>query len=180
MQPEVTSTKSPRTRRAFLGLGIAAVLGSAGIAIFVGMAAVTEPAIAADATEISYMDPDAAHKAALAGEIILIDIRRPDEWLDTNVAEGAIGLDMRADDFVPTLVALRRANPDTPIALICRTGNRTGHVTRVLANQGFPGLVDVDEGMEGGRNGPGWLKRGLPTYAGTPENVVIRTKLIVP
>jgi len=171
MRPEVTAIAPRPTRRAFLGLGGGAVAA----------ALVTWPAPSvAETAEIDYMKPDAAHRAAVAGDIILIDIRRPEEWLQTNIAQGAIALDMREENFVPTLTALRRANPDTPIALICRTGNRTGYVTSALAKQGFPGLVDVNEGMMGGSNGPGWLNRGLPTYAGTMVNVTARRKTLLP
>ncbi len=179
MRPEVTIFgRAPfRTlsRRSFLAFGAATIV----VPIIAG----TGPVAAAgdqNAPKVSYMTPDAAHRAALAGEIILIDIRRPDEWLETKVGEGAVGLDMREDDFVPALVTLRRANPDMPIALICRTGNRSGYVTSALAGQGFPGLVDVNEGMAGGANGPGWLKRGLPTYDGTPANVTARRKALLP
>ncbi len=129
---------------------------------------------------VEKMSPAAAMKFAEAGEIILIDIRTPQEWLQTGVAEGAIGLDMQAPGFVEALVALREANPEKELALICRTGNRTNYVATALAQQGFPGLVDVSEGMVGGPNGPGWINRGLPTYEGTPENVQARTEAALP
>lgn len=175
MRPQVTIFGSSQSRRSFIRFGAAAVA----VAVMTGPL----PASAASdqsAAKIDYMKPDEAHKAALAGEIILIDIRTPEEWLETKVGEGAIGLDMREENFVPTLVALRRANPDKPIAMICRTGNRTGYVTTALAGQGFPGLVDVKEGMVGGPNGPGWLSRGLPTYDGTLSNVAARRKSLMP
>lgn len=175
MRPEVTINQTRQSRRSALTLGLGAV-GAAILASVSPLAAANDP----DAAEIGTMTPDVAHKAALAGEIILIDIRTPGEWLETKVAEGAIGLDMREENFVPTLVMLRRANPDKPIALICRTGNRTGYVTTMLAGQGFPGLVDVNEGMQGGPNGPGWLKRGLPTYDGTLSNVAARRSALLP
>lgn len=174
MRPEVTfvSTNLPRRR------ALAMMIAAAGT----GMVATAFPksAHAAEAAKIAYLSADEAHKAALAGDIILLDIRRPEEWLETRVAEGAVGLDMTQENFVPTLVALRKANPDKPIAMICRTGNRTGYVTKALAKQGFPGLVDVSEGMAGGPNGTGWLKRGLPTYAGTLENVTARRNQLLP
>jgi len=175
MPPEVTTNMPHQNRRSFLALG-AGLLGAAVLAGGVPALAENTPT----ATKITYMKPDEAHRAAQAGDIILIDIRRPAEWLETKVAEGAIGLDMREENFVPTLVTLRRANPDTPIALICRTGNRSGYVTSALAKQGFPGLVDVNEGMQGGSNGPGWLNRGLPTYDGTLSNVAARRKSLLP
>ena len=146
MRPDVTFTNLRPTRRRFLFL-------TAGL---VGTALVTVPESATSAEQdVTVMKPAAAYVAAQKGEIILIDIRRPDEWAETNVAEGAVGLDMRDEDFVSVLVSLRQANPDLPIALICRTGARTEYVTTTLAAQGFPGLVDVSEGMVGGRNGPG-------------------------
>ncbi|MBP0481737.1 rhodanese-like domain-containing protein [Sagittula salina] len=144
------------TRRAFLSFGASALLC---LALGTRMAR-------AEAQTVTVMDADTAFDAAKAGEIILVDIRTPDEWAETGVAEGAIGLDMTSEDFVASLARLRETNPATPIALICRTGNRTGFATQTLAKQGFPGLVDIKEGMAGGRNGTGWLKRGLPTYPG--------------
>ena len=165
-----TDTGHQINRRAFV----------TGALSLLGVAALPLALRAQQAQPVARMEADAARKAAADGEIILIDIRRPEEWLQTGVAEGAIGLDMTSDDFVPALVALRQANPDTPLAMICRTGNRTGFVTKTLAEQGFPGLVDVSEGMAGGPNGPGWLKRGLPTYAGTPENMRTRRRAVLP
>ena len=163
---------TPLTRRATFA-GLAALASCATLPHF----ALAQSALPQSLTrDIGVMTPDQAHQAAQDGEIILIDIRRPEEWLQTGVAEGAIGLDMTAESFVAYLVALREANPQTPLAMICRTGNRTGYVTDALAKQGFPGLVDVKEGMVGGRYGDGWLKRGLPTYAGTKANVQSRTR----
>ena len=69
---------------------------------------------------------------------------------------------------------LRSAYPEKPIALICRTGNRSGYVFDALNKQGFPNLMDVSEGMAGGRNGKGWIPRGLPIYAGTDAEITPR------
>lgn len=159
MRPEVTTI----TRRAALGL--LAGLGALSLSLPGARPAMAGPA------EASKMSPDIAHAKALAGEIILVDIRTPEEWLQTGLGEGAVGLDMTAQNFVMELVDLRKNNPETPIALICRTGNRSGFVVGELARQGFPGLVDVSEGMAGGPNGQGWIPRGLPVYPGTPESV---------
>lgn len=174
MRPEVTSVNRPIARRIVLKTGLAAVATALALPFGASLARAQSPA------GIGYLGPDEAHAAAKAGEIILIDIRRPEEWLETGIAEGAIGLDMTQDDFIPALIALRQANPAKPLAMICRTGNRTGHVTRTLADSGFPGLVDVSEGMVGGHNGKGWLKRGLPTYAGTADNVRTRRRAALP
>ena len=179
MRPEVTTFKTTPTRRSLLTRGIAllgfASLGAPRLALAAHAGGAT-----ADPAEVTTMPADAAYEAAKAGEIFLIDIRRPEEWLETRVGEGAIGLDMRDEGFVPALVALRQANPDKPIALICRTGSRSNYVVTALAKQGFPGLVDVTEGMVGGPNGPGWLTRGLPTYPGDFATVVQRRLSVLP
>lgn len=164
MRLQVTTLKNEPSRRAILA-GITAL----GIAWVSGI----NPAQAQDATPKTMAVAD-AYDAAGKGDIILVDIRTPEEWAETGIGEGAIALDMRSDNFVPALVKLRQANPDTPIAMICRTGNRSGYATNALTAQGFPGLVDVHEGMAGGPNGPGWLKTGLPIYAGTPEEITKR------
>ena len=159
MQGQVTTPFLQSSRRVFLTGAIAAV--AAGIALN------ATPVQAGEAT----MTPPEAHMAAVAGDIILVDIRTPPEWAETGIGEGAIALDRTQKDFVDSLVKLRNAFPEKPIALICRTGNRSGYVFDALNKQGFPGLVDVSEGMAGGRNGKGWIPRGLPTYPGTKEEI---------
>lgn len=172
MRPEVTSLRAGKkhlSRRSFTSLLAATTLGMT----FTGSAV-------AQAAPSSKMAADDAHEKALSGEIYLIDIRTPEEWAETGIGQGAIALDMRGEDFVNTLVSLRNDNPEKPIALICRTGNRTGYVVDYLASRGFPGLVDVAEGMAGGPNGTGWLNRGLPVYAGTKELIEENLTAIMP
>lgn len=105
----------------------------------------------------------AAHEAVAAGEMILIDVRTPGEWMQTGVAEGAWLLDMTDDAFGPRLLAVLERNPDHEVAIICRTGNRTGYLMEVLQKNGITRVRDVSEGMAGGPSGKGWLRSGLPT-----------------
>lgn len=111
--------------------------------------------------------PD-AHQAALSGAVLLIDIRRPDEWQRTGVGEGAVALDMRRDDFTEALLALTGGRNDAPVALICARGVRSRGLTARLTSAGFTDIIDVPEGMLGSGAGPGWLKRGLPVVTWTP------------
>ena len=107
------------------------------------------------------MTPAEAHAAARDGEILLLDIRRPDEWTETGIAEHAVPLDMRRDDFIAELKKLRSSEAQ-PVAVICARGVRSARLTRALEDAGIAPLVDVPEGMLGNREGPGWLERGLP------------------
>lgn len=121
-------------------------------------------------TGIARAEPDLsapeAAAAVAAGKVTLIDIRTPPEWKETGVAKGAQLLDMNhpqgAPGFTKALLEKLGGNKDAPVALICRTGNRTTMVQRYLQSQGFTNVINVKEGMAGSSAGPGWLKRGLP------------------
>lgn len=92
----------------------------------------------------------------------MIDIRRPDEWARTGVAEGAYPLDMRRDDFIEALAMLVDEQRDQPIALICARGVRSDRMSARLRQAGFDRIIDVPEGMLGSAAGPGWIARDLP------------------
>ena len=115
-----------------------------------------------------------------SGELILVDVRRPDEWLSTGVAKGAWLLDMTDENFGAYLNAVLQRNPDHQIAIICRTGNRTGYLQSVLDENGMTGVLDVTEGMAGGPNGTGWIPRGLPiqdareAYDAMPKDLIAK------
>lgn len=96
------------------------------------------------------------------GKMILIDIRSRGEWQDSGLAQGAWPISMHERDFGPRMRAvLAKYTPDQ-IALICATGGRTARMADILEKNGILGVTDVSEGMFGNRNGPGWIKRGLP------------------
>ncbi len=112
------------------------------------------------------LDPVVAHQRATAGEILLVDIRRPDEWAKTGVGEGAVPLDMRRDDFITELDKLVSGDKARPVALICARGVRSDRMSARLTEAGFSRIIDVPEGMLGSRAGPGWLARNLPVNKG--------------
>lgn len=125
------------------------------------IAAVPLCAGAARAGQPQIISAPEAHKAALSGDILLLDIRSPGEWKETGVPEGAMAVTMHSDQFVVQLRKLLAENPDTPLAMICATGGRTEYVTGILAKNGID-TIDVSEGLEGNKRGPGWKARGLP------------------
>lgn len=124
--------------------------------------------ISADAEADGNLRVEDAHKAALSGAVLLVDIRRPDEWQRTGVGEGAVALDMRREDFTDALLAHTAGRQDVPVALICARGVRSRGLTARLTSVGFTNIIDVPEGMLGSGAGPGWLKRGLPVVAWSP------------
>lgn len=105
--------------------------------------------------------------AAQAGKVLLIDIRTPAEWRETGTAPGAGRVDFYRGPQVLTqyLEQQTKGDKNAPIALICRTGNRTAQAQRYLQSLGYTQVWNVKEGMKGSTAGPGWLKRGLPVDA---------------
>lgn len=103
----------------------------------------------------------AALAPLLARGVTLIDIRRPDEWRATGVIAGshlitAFGAD---GQLRPTFVAEVAAvsPPDRPVALLCRSGNRSAHAQRLLqAQNGFRAVYDVTGGINA------WLRAEQP------------------
>ena len=108
------------------------------------------------------LTPEEAFEMAAGGEILLVDIRRPDEWRATGVPEFGTPLDMRQPDFIAKLAELADGDFAAPIALICARGVRSARLSSRLISAGFTGVIDVPEGMLGSRTGLGWLRRGLP------------------
>lgn len=111
------------------------------------------------------LDAQTAFQRAKVGEIVLIDIRQPEEWEQTGSPQGAHRLDMRRPDFLAALSALVDGDHSRQIALICASGGRSARMASALTDSGFSQVVDVSEGMLGSSAGPGWIARGLPVAA---------------
>jgi rhodanese-related sulfurtransferase len=139
------------TRRQILVV-TAAAIGAAGVGY-----PLLHPAYAGPS-----LDPAAALRQVEAGTLLLIDIRRPDEWQETGSGKGARRLDMRRTDFIDALTALAGGDRSRPIALICARGVRSARMAKLLTDNGFSQIIDVPEGMLGSSSGPGWIARGLP------------------
>jgi len=124
----------------------------------------TAPALVAQTvpTHGGDLSPPEAHALANSGQIILVDVRRPDEWAQTGSGEGAYRIDMRRDDFVTELLEIVGGDTSAPVAVICARGVRSNRMSRTLINAGFTNIIDVPEGMLGSRAGPGWIARDLP------------------
>jgi rhodanese-related sulfurtransferase len=108
------------------------------------------------------MTPDEAYRQLAAGELLLIDVRNPDEWARTGVAEGALPIAMQDPEFLTKLDAALSAAPSAvPVAVICASGGRSQQVVNALVARDYD-AINVVEGMMGSPIGPGWLGRGLP------------------
>lgn len=141
------------SRRKVLALGGVTALGVGAISVLRFTVARAETA--------NVMAPPDAQAAAARGDILIVDIRRPDEWERTGIAEHAVPIDMRDAEFVAKLSAAR-ASDSQPVAVICARGVRSARMTRLLDEAGIGPLIDIPEGMLGSSAGPGWIARALP------------------
>jgi rhodanese-related sulfurtransferase len=109
-------------------------------------------------TDVPEVDAREAAARAASGEVLLLDVREPDEW-HAGRAAGAVLVPLGQLDpaAVPT---------DRPVVVVCRSGNRSGTATAVLREAGVD-AVNLAGGMRA------WAAAGLPVTAdnGTPGTV---------
>ena len=119
-------------------------------------------ALCAHAFAFETLTPKDVQQGISAGDTVLIDIRRPDEWAATGIAASAIPLDMRESSFSTQIKAIAAANPTKKIALICHSDVRSKWLASKLEGIGIKNIVDVAGGMAGNSENPGWLALSLP------------------
>ncbi|MCP3175831.1 hypothetical protein MJO47_01825 [Desulfuromonas sp. KJ2020] len=85
----------------------------------------------------------------------IIDIRTPKEWKETGIVPDSYLLTFFNEDgshdeqgFINRLQQI--TDHETPLAILCRSGNRSEKVSRFLASQGFRSVIDIYEGIKGG------------------------------
>lgn len=103
-------------------------------------------------SEPPYANVDSAQlKALLDQGVPLYDVRRSDEWRQTGVVAGSRtltfvdGTGRLNPDFLPRFTA--EVAKDAPVAVICRTGNRTQSLARELADLGYTRVYNVKGGI---------------------------------
>ncbi|WP_297205738.1 rhodanese-like domain-containing protein [uncultured Brachyspira sp.] len=73
--------------------------------------------------------------------IILIDVRTPDEIKETGTIEGATNIDFKAADFKDNVSALDKSKE---YIVFCRTGNRSGQASQIMADLGFTNVNNLN------------------------------------
>lgn len=78
--------------------------------------------------------------------VLLVDIRQPREWVETGVLPDALLLTFNdPDQFLADLAP--HVQPGQPVALICRTGNRTARAAQIIAPALDVPVIDLAGGM---------------------------------
>ena len=99
-------------------------------------------------------------KSLLQKNIPLIDIRRKDEWKSTGIVENSILMTFfdkngkaNTNEWLKELYKIAKKND--PVILICRTGRRTGIISKFLSEKvGYRLIYDVTDGITD------WIKKG--------------------
>ena len=99
-------------------------------------------------------------KSLLQKNIPLIDIRRKDEWKSTGIVDNSILMTFfdkngktNTNEWLKELNKI--ANKNDPVILICRTGRRTGIISKFLSEKvGYRLIYDVTDGITD------WIKKG--------------------
>ena len=112
------------------------------------------------------MTADEAKVRLERGQMMLIDVRSPQEWRQTGIAPGASTVTIHDPGGLPGFVEAVKVTVsgdlDKVIAVICASGDRSTIAHQALTEAGFTRVMNIREGMLGGPYGPGWLPRGLP------------------
>ena len=124
----------------------------------------SDPAALAQPTA-ARISAEAAYRGAMAGDLVLVDVRDPAMWAKDGVPEGAFPLDWNDPTFFDQIDLLADGDKSAAIALICNRGVRTSTAARALAERGYSRVFDVHEGLKGSSSGPGWMAAGLPMEA---------------
>ncbi|NBS15597.1 MAG: rhodanese-like domain-containing protein [Gammaproteobacteria bacterium] len=129
---------------------------------------------------IQRLTPQDAYKAMTAtSDALLIDVRDPVEYvfvghpIHSKNIPWAFAPDMRKNSSFVEQVQEIAPSLDTPLFLLCRSGQRSFSAAKALEDQGYRQIINVEEGFEGDRNEfkqrstlNGWRFQGLPWEQG--------------
>jgi rhodanese-related sulfurtransferase len=106
---------------------------------FALLAALLLAPVALAAADVPAIAPAAAARLVAENKAVLVDVREPEEWRESGVAQPAVLLaksdfDGEQKAWKPFLAQLG----DRQLILYCRTGRRSGAVAAQLAAKGIP------------------------------------------
>ncbi len=121
-----------------------------------GSATADKAASSEDTAAVVLASPAQARSLIQDGGVTLLDVRTPEEFAAGHIA-GAENIDFYASDFADRLGGLDHGGR---YVVYCKSGNRSGQATVMMAQGGFASVTDVDGGFDA------WETAGLPTVAG--------------
>jgi len=110
------------------------------------------------------------NELAKAGSIDLIDVRTPVEFREVH---SVYARNVPLNTLVPKTFMADRADPETPVYVICRSGNRSSKACEAFLDAGYTNIVNVDGGTSA------WEAAGLPVVRGKKSMSLDRQVRIV-
>lgn len=104
---------------------------------------------------IEQIDVHAAKERVDSGQVVVLDVRNPDEWYgETGHIEGAILIPI---DALPMNLDKLAPHKDKEVVCFCAVGQRSQVAAQILQMNGFKKLSNVVGGMFD------WFDAGYPT-----------------
>lgn len=97
-------------------------------------------------------------KAVADTSYVVLDVRTQAEHAEGHIPGTHFNIDVLEDSFTET--SLKKLSKDKPVALYCRSGNRSKNAARILAENGY-------EVLELGTGFRGWVAAGKDVESGT-------------
>lgn len=85
-------------------------------------------------------------KAVSDTSYVVLDVRTPAEHADGHIPGTHFNIDVLEDSYTDT--ALKTLPKDKPVALYCRSGNRSKNAARILAEKGYR-VLELGPGFRG-------------------------------
>lgn len=105
---------------------------------FFGLFAQTNKFRTVDVAEFSKAISDTSY--------VVLDVRTPAEHAEGHIPGTHFNIDVLEDSF--TELALKMLAKDKPVALYCRSGNRSKNAARILAEKGYQ-VLELGTGFRG-------------------------------
>ena len=81
-----------------------------------------------------------------ADKVTVLDVRTPQEHAEGCIPGTGYNIDVLEDNFVETAIA--KLPKEKPVALYCRSGNRSKNAAQILAENGYE-VVELATGIRG-------------------------------
>jgi len=109
--------------------------------------------LSAHAAGLTNLTPDELQAMQLSGALV-VDVRTPEEWAKTGLIPGSKGLTYfdatggyDKDGWLKQFKPLQ-SSPSQPVILVCRSGNRSATVGKMLLNEaGFSQVYHLEKGI---------------------------------
>ncbi|WP_298958527.1 rhodanese-like domain-containing protein [uncultured Roseibium sp.] len=102
------------------------------------------------------LSPRDAYEGSLRGDVVVIDVRTPNEWQATGSPKTSHRICKNDKDFEQEVLKLLEPAPETTLALSCLSGSRAKSAAKRLQKAGVKNLKIVEGGISN------WVKGGLP------------------